>query len=295
MLHKLPEFAAGRAVRLIVLQLSLASLAWAEDPGKADEPESVDSKAQRDARLGIMRERAQGFEVERISAGKREQVALSKTPVFRYDDQPRGFVDATLWRWGSQGRPVALLKVEDTASGGKPYWQFCVASLADGPINISFPNGGRLSADVPGTTLRPLENPPAPGETAAGRLRQMKELVSRFAGTIHVDGKVSLKQEMRRLTSPIHRYSDEATGLVDGVIFGLTTNGTNPDMLVLIELRDEREKGPRWDYGIVKMTAAEVHIRLDGAEVYSSPITEPMRTWTYFQMPQQKPAGNAAP
>jgi hypothetical protein len=255
----------------------------------------VDSKTQRDARLSIMRERVQGFEVERVSAGKREQVALWKTPVFRYDDQPRGFVDATLWRWGSKGRPVALLKVEDTASGGTPYWQFCVASLADGPINISLPNGGRLAADAAGTTLHPLENAPAPGETFAGRLRQMKELVSRFAGTIHVDGKVSLKQEMRRLTSPIHRYSDEATGLVDGVIFGLTTNGTNPDMLVLIELREEREKSPRWDYGVVKMTAAEVHIRLDSAEVYSSPISEPMRTWTYFQMPQKKLSGDGVP
>ncbi len=106
---------------------------------------------------------------------------------------------------------------------------------------------------------------------------------------------VSLKQEMRRLPSPIHRYSDEATGLADGVIFGLTTNGTNPDMLVLIELREDRQKDPRWEYGIVKMTSADIHIRLDGVEVYSSPITEPMRTWTYFQMPRPEFSDDVAP
>jgi len=295
MFHKSPKFIVRRAVCLIALHFSLASFARADDPVQADAPEVEASKALREARLGKMREWAEGFEVQRASAGTREKVTLWKTPVFRYDDQPRGFVDATLWRWGSQGRPVALLKVEDTLSGGIPYWQFCVASLADGPINISFPNGRRLAADVAGTALRPLENAGAPSETSAGRLRQMKQLAARFMGTIHVDGKASLKQEMRRLASPIHRYSDEAAALIYGAIFGLTTNGTNPDMLVLIELREDREKNPVWEYGIVKMTAAEVHIRLDGAQVYSSPISEPMRTWTYFQMPQKQPAGVAAP
>ncbi len=288
MLHKFPVSIISRTARLIALHLLLLSFAWADEPTNADPSTTGDSKAQRDARIAVMRERAQGFEVERVMAGTREQIPLWKTPVFRYADQPRGFVDATLWRWGTTGRPVALLKVEAATSGGTPFWQFCVASLADGPIDVRFPNGDRLAADIAGTALRPLENAPAPSDRPAGRLRQMKELVSRFTGTIHVDGKETLKQEMRRLSSPIHRYSDEGSGLADGVIFGLTTNGTNPDMLILVELREDREQGSRWEYGFVKMTYSDVHIRLDGAEVYSSPISDPMRTWTYFRMPRQK-------
>jgi hypothetical protein len=72
------------------------------------------------------------------------------------------------------------------------------------------------------------------------------------------------------------------------VIFGLTTNGTNPDMLILIELRGEREATPKWHYGIAKVTYAEVHIRLDDTEIYSSPVAAPKETWTYFQTDRRR-------
>jgi hypothetical protein len=53
------------------------------------------------------------------------------------------------------------------------------------------------------------------------------------------------KQEIRRLATPVYRYADVGAGLRNGVIFGLTTNGTNPDLLLLIELRGERLPGQR--------------------------------------------------
>jgi hypothetical protein len=282
MVQKFP--AIGWAARLIMLQISLGPCAWAEDRVNSDESDGADVKAQRNARLAVMRERAEAFEVARVLAGTKDEVPLRKTPVFRYDDQPRGIVDATLWCWEGTGRPVALLKVEAAGPDEASFWQFCVASLADGPVDISFPNGGSLAVDTAGTTLHPFDKAPRPSERSAGRLRQMKELVGRFAGTIHVDGKESLKQEMRCLPRPIHQYSGDSAGLAEGVIFGLTTNGTNPDVLVLIELRQHGEDGLRWEYGIVKMTASDVHIQLDGAEVYSSPKSEPMRKWTFFRM-----------
>ncbi len=234
-----------------------------------------------------MRERAEGFEV--VVAGQREPALLRADPLFRYSDQPRGFVDATLWGWGKTGRPVVLAKVEmAVTAGGQPFWQFCVASLADGPLDVKLMNGRRMAVKKPGVVLRPLENAPEPGEKPAERLRQMKAMISRFTGTIHVDGKDSLKQEMRLLPSPMHRYADEGAGLRDGVIFALTTNGTNPDMLIVIELRGEKGAEPAWLYGIVKMTYAEVHIRLDKSEVWKSPVSEPLETWTYFSIPRDE-------
>ena len=120
----------------------------------------------------------------------------------------------------------------------------------------------------------------------AARLRQMKEQIARFTVTIHVDGKEKLKQEMRLLPSPIHRYADENAGLRDGVIFGLTTNGTNPDMLIVIELRTDTKRLPVWQYDVVKMTDSEVHVRLDDAEAWSSPVAAPLDTWFYFDTPR---------
>ena len=282
----------------LLLSLTAAALFGLRPSAADDLPPRTDEqgiKAQREARLVAMRERAAAFTVERMIDGRPQPAPLRDEPVFRYTDQPRGFFDATLWCWGTKGRPVALSKIEAVVgAAGNRYWQFCAASLADGPIRLDFGNGVRLDPNRAGITFHPLEDGPAPHERPAGRLRQMKDLVARFAGTIHVDGKDSLKQEMRRLATPIDRYADEDAGLVDGVIFSLTTNGTNPDMLIVIELQGQKEKGPQWEYGIVKMTYAEVHIRLDQREVYSSPISEPLVTWRYCQAPRQELPGEGA-
>lgn len=273
-----------------VLSVGIGPLSLAEESRRADDAE--ENKAQRESRLVAMRAQARMIAVERVADGRRQPVSMREEPVFRYSDQPRGFVDATLWCWGTKGRPVALSKVEAAVGrGGVRYWQFCAASLADGPIALHTGNQVRLAPNRAGVSLQPLENAPLPSERAPGRLRQMKDLVARFAGTIHVDGDASKKQEMRRLATPIHRYSDDEASLRDGVIFGLTTNGTNPDMLIVIELREPKGEAPRWEYGIVKLTYAEVHIRLDRAEVYSSPLSEPMVAWKYWQSPRSELPG----
>ena len=253
------------------------------DPGDSDS-----SRAEREERLSAMRDRAKTFVVERVVNGERRSARLRSEPLFRYSDQPRGLLDATFWCWGSTGRPVALAKIESAVTvDKKPYWQYCVASLADGPVEFNFGNGRRFATKKPGITLRMLDGAPPAGNRPAARLRQMKELVARFSGTIHaihLGSKDLQKQEMRLLTSPIHRYADDEAGIRDGVIFGLSTNGTNPDMHILIELREGQESAAEWHYGIVKMTYAEVHIRLDKSEVYSSAISAPLDTWTYFQI-----------
>lgn len=284
-----------RSWRLVVACLSLAVVAqcagaFCDEPTEPSETgDAGGSRAQREAQLGVMRERAAEIEVHQMSSSKRQLVPLHKEPVFRYTDQPRGFIDATLWCWVARGRPVALSKVEAlTSTAGAQSWQFCAASLAETPIEMRFPGGRRLSASRSGITLSAFDEAPEPGDRPTARLRQMKDLIARFAATIHVDGKDSLKQEMRLLPHPIFRYADAEGGIVDGVIFGLTTNGTNPDMLIVIELCQEGNAGARWKYGIAKMTAADVHIRLDQKEIYSSPLSEPMQTWTYFQMPRRE-------
>jgi hypothetical protein len=72
-------------------------------------------------------------------------------------------------------------------------------------------------------------------------------------------------------------------GIVDVIIFALTTNGTNPDILIVIELHSAQGSPPEWMFGIVNMTAADVHLRLDDAEVWVSLTTDPRETWNYLR------------
>jgi hypothetical protein len=266
----------------------LLSASAADEAAEEPAPESKSDKQRRESMLLAMRRQLQPVSVAKVVDGKRQMPEeLRSEPVFRYSDPPRGFVDATLWCWGATGRPVALQKVEAALTRDKkPFWQFCLTSLDDHPIDVNFGNGHRFVSKKPGLELKNLLPAPMPDDKPAGRLRQMKEQIARFAATIHVDGKEDLKQEMRLLPREVYRYADEGGGLQDGAIFGLTTNGTNPDVLIVIELRAEGNAGA-WQYGVVKMTDSDVHVRLDDAEVWSSRFAVPFETWFYFDTPRQ--------
>jgi hypothetical protein len=270
---------------MTMLTVGIAT-ALADDDATA---ETDSAKAKSAARLATMRELAEQFKMQAAPGGDQKPFELRPKPIFRYSDQPRGFVDATLWAWGpagSSGRPSVIAKIEAAVTPDKvPIWHFCVASLADGLVTADFEEVRRFAAAKPGFELRSIPGAPEPADKPAARQRQMKELVARFAATItntNPDSKKLEPQEMRLLASPIHRYADEARGLVDGMIFGLTTNGTNPDMLVVIESQATANAPAAWKFGIVKMTIAEVHVRLDQGEVWMSPRNGPRETWDSF-------------
>jgi hypothetical protein len=278
--------ALASLVLLWALIIVAAPLAATDDP--PPEPDAL--KLERAARLQKMRALAGQFDITSATGDDSQHLELRGEPLFRYSDQPRGFVDATLWAWGPPGRPAAVAKIEAAVNGKVPYWQYCVASLTDRPLNIDFANQRKLTAPRAGITLHAFSDGPPPSDRPTPRQRQMKDLAARFAATIHsrhLDTKELVKQEMRLLPSPMSRYADEKNGLRDGMIFGLTTNGTNPDMLIVIELRGAQPDRLEWQYGIAKMTYSEVHIRLDKSEVYNSPVSEPLETWTYFQTPRE--------
>jgi hypothetical protein len=235
---------------LVVLATAAMPQAQEHATGKEDA-----SKSKADILLAAMRARAEQFTVEQTINDKAEEVPLCADPVFRYSDPPRRFVDATFWRWGRKGRPIVLLKVEAGEGDTRAYWQYCVVSLAEHPVEVKLSGQPKLVVKKAGVELHALEKAPTPADRPVVRLRQMKQIAKRFAGTI-VPQNTELKQEMRRLPTPICRYDDDGGGLRDGVIFGLTTNGTNPDMLILIELRGERG---RLQNGI--MASPKLHIR----------------------------------
>ena len=54
-------------------------------------------------------------------------------------------------------------------------------------------------------------------------------------------GTADEKGEMRLLSKPIFEYTDPKTHLPLGGIFGMASNGTNPDVLIEIEARHDSE------------------------------------------------------
>jgi hypothetical protein len=248
---------------------------------RAEEP--ADAKLQKLAEDS--RARAGGIEVHVAAGGVTTQAALHPSPLMKYTDVPRKIEMATLWVWHDEGRPVALGKVEAYQKEGSK-WLYCFASASTGLVGGKWPDGHHFQAPKPGIKWAAL-NAPAPQGTAAGRLRQMKELFRRFSATER-DDLLRRSDELRPLARPLHAYASPRHGVLQGVLCGFAANGTNPDVILALEaVRPAEGTGvaPSWRYGVVCMTATGVSVRLDKDEVFTMPHVKSLRdldTWTYF-------------
>ncbi len=114
---------AMTACAIAVLAVACSNV-FADTPAPSDE-----QREQRQVKLlEQMRERARATSVRYQESDRGPQ--LLNSPVFRFDDQPRSIVDATMWVWTDGGRPVAFEKIEATAVG-RPGWTNCFASVGE--------------------------------------------------------------------------------------------------------------------------------------------------------------------
>jgi hypothetical protein len=232
------------------------------------------------------RSRAEGIQVSVAVGDRTAKATVCPDPLMKYTDVPRRIRMATLWVWQDEGCPVALGKVEAYPHREESKWLYCFSSTSTGLVEGRWPDGHRFQASKPGIEWVAL-NGPAPHETAAGRLRQMKDLFRRFSVRV-VDEGYATSDDLRPLARPLHEYSSPKHGVLQGVLCGLTANGTNPDVIIALEAVSSAKgnDAPKsWRYGVVPMTATAVSVKLDKAEVFTREfVGRPgdQETWTWF-------------
>jgi hypothetical protein len=261
--------------------VTLTSIAFGADT--AENP-SDQRQIQREKFLEQMRGLARATEVSYQQRGEPPQ--RLESPVFRYDDQPRRFLDATMWVWIDGGRPVAFQKIEAMPQ----QWQFCFTSVADGLLSVKWDNGHEYRSTAPGVNFLPLAGAPAVPERKTARKLAARELIRDFSARIAPDGNNN-SQEMRMLPTPIYEYGDGQSNAVCGAVFGLTTNGTNPDVLVVLEARPEQgQSALRWYHAAARMTIGGVKLKYRETMVAEFEYVEPrpaaFPTWTFFSTPR---------
>ena len=206
-------------------------------------------------RFDLMRKRVAAAKTQSGEAGFPSQFAAN--PIFKYSDPARGYVAATVWKLGGEGRPKALLATElDRRDHGAPCISYEYLSLTATPFSLR-------SDDIdwsPAGTLfefKPIPKAPTPAETPQLRLRQLRETARRFASHEEVKNE---KCELRLLPTPVDRYSPSKADRADGAIFFFTF-GTNPEVVLLIE-----SDGKTWRYAAGRLTGAQVVVlTLDNA------------------------------
>ncbi len=238
----------------------------AAEQGSSD----ADTKAQRKRIFDEMRRRAEGTQIVRIHGGKKIPLKMVAEPVQRFNDHTRRIFDGTLWVFGTRRHPETVLKI--CCYHGRPgfrRYEYCLASLCDGLIEVRWPGELGWSSTKPGIDLHEISGGPKPASTEAGRLLQIKEAFRRFSAL--VTDYADVREEVRRLPRPLHRYRDPESGVQDGAVFAFGSNGTNPDLLLLIELRGPDPTRASWHFMPARLTTSQLDVRLDGKRAWSVP------------------------
>ena len=262
--------------RMTQLAVMAAGLTWLTPILSGQERE--ETPAQREIekrRMEVMTSRIEAIAISSRDAGIPRQMQM--TPLFRYDDETRGYVDGTVWRLGEKGRPLAIITAElhPHYLNNGPRVVYDLLSLTDRPFTA-------VSDDIPGWTpgksavaIKPLPRAPVPSPAAARRLTQLKEQARRFSGTQEVDELEKTFVHLRLMPREIDRYAPASNELADGAIF-LFANGRNPAILVLIETN-----GTDWQYGIGRLSMpSTLEMKLDGGVVWSQPRIPSSPGWS---------------
>jgi hypothetical protein len=251
-------------IALVGLCLTASSAREQDGPGSASA-----------ARCAAMRELAQAITLVPVPAGTKSE--LMSEPIYRFDDPARLFSDGTIWAFGKSGRPDALLCLSlEKNDRGQLNWIHEVTSLSSGPVAASSRHGSgpwAWNPKEPGIVLQPIATEQPPADDEGKRLRQMRETARRFKASESLDparNDPSDRFELRLLPQPILRYRSPDAGLVDGAIF-LLAYGRNPEIALLIEARRDDKGQPAWFYGLGRISAARLRVKLDDREVADLP------------------------
>ena len=234
-------------------------------------------EAYRASQLSRMKSIAEKFEVEAALGAKPVMAKLSSNPLLKYNDSTRRNHESTLWLWTERELPCALMAIEFYPNDpGGPRWLFEIVSLSSSKIGVARGGDWKWQAKQPGVIRKPVPGDLRPAEKPAQRLMQARQIRQRFAAH-EKEGTVG-RIELRPLSTPLYRYADEATGVIDGAVFAFA-NGTNPEVLLLLEAQnDAATKDVVWTYGFAQMTGAEVYASLDDREVWSQKEADPPAT-----------------
>jgi hypothetical protein len=201
----------------------------------------------------------------------KKELELKKEPIFEWSNPTReGLQQGVIFLWLRDGRPAALGSIF-SQSHNKPVGRQIIHEMhaLDPEKLIVSPRLKALNEWKPqaGLARKELDNAPLPAATAPARLLQMRKLAQEFSGYETDDeGK---RWDLRLLPAPLFRYPEAKSGVIDGAIFTLvSTAGTDPEVLLLIEAREEGGK-VRWEYACGRFSDRSLYVQRYDKEVWS--------------------------
>lgn len=196
---------------------------------------------------------------------------LYPKPLLRWSNPVGGVPDGVIVMWTDGDRPAVLAQVFPTKDG---YWIHECQSVALRPFVMR--DRGRVLWQPRQATgeFKPIEGASPPAETKVKRLAQMRALAREFAAfddfKINTTDQETTRHELRLMTNPLYRYDIEKEGVIDAAVFAFTL-GTDPELFVLLEARENRDGSRTWEYALAAMTCWAVEVKHQGKSVWQAP------------------------
>jgi hypothetical protein len=258
----MPVHSEDRNMRVLGFTL-LMSLAW---PCAAADTDGGLSKKM----LPIYIKEAEAYSMAAESDPKKE-LEFRKEPVFEWLNRSRGDTQGALFVWLHDGRPAAIATIFSWPHEKLPGRVVAheLHALDPEKLLVTRPKDAlhEWKPEV-GLARKELPDSPEPATTAGARTIQIRKLAEEFKG--HEIDNNKRRWDLRLLPTPLFRYPTAKTGVLDGALFAIISDGgTDPEVLLVIEAREDKGK-VRWEYACGRFSDWELHVTRKDKEVYSS-------------------------
>jgi hypothetical protein len=271
-----PPMFALRCTLVAFLSVSGALTAAAQDIAPKSSPEQ---------RLVFATKAAQGYRL-RVVERNTPEVTFHSEPLLRWINKVIREDDGMLFLWteGDKGRPVAAAQFFLQQTQWHHEFQSLSTDRFIARCDGEDARGWTWEPSRAGMTFVRADRIGPPADSANARLRQMRSIADRFAAAVDTDGAFANPEQLRLLTTPIYRYSATAHGILDGALFAFA-QGTNLEVLVLIEADETVPTAKVWRYGFARMSCFFLRVHERGHLVWNAdrePVPTPDRGSPYF-------------
>ncbi len=247
----------------------IASLLMALALGQSPDPKPEVGRSK--TLLALHEADASQFAIFR-DASRTERLSLRREPIYRWTNPTRsGGQEGDVFLWTYKGRPEAVGCIfSHPEEPDRRVICHELHSLSPATLIVDRDSNNRWEPKAAGVTPRPLPDAPAPASTASARLRQMNAIAREFSGSSLDHG--GKRWDFRLLPKPLYRYESADPDVLDGAVFAFVTSaGTDPELLLMIEAHKRDGEAPRWEYAAARFSDLDLWLRHKDAEVWSVP------------------------
>jgi hypothetical protein len=199
-----------------------------------------------------------------LDESRQQKAELVAKPVMRWTGEGS---NGAVWVWTRKGRAEvvgclgAVIGQDGVLVGFHEFHSLTLKPLQ----KVEIGTVRTWESSKPGVELKRLDKADAPAATDKLRLIQMRNLAREFTAQMRADKQT---HTLRLTPTPLFRFQSTDPAVLDGAIFSfLWDNGTDPEVLLLLEARQSQE-GPRWHFSPARFTWREVWLTHNDKEIW---------------------------